>query len=669
MEIHLCLGIVATMPMPDNTRTLSLLLFLGLAACATTVAQAQSTAHDGQIRAAIEAAEQGRFDAAHQPALVDHPLYGWVQYASLTHELDTLPAARAQTFLARYRGQAVAESFRKRWLSQLAKRKDWAGFRAAWSPQIDDTDLRCNELQARAANNAVDASWIKQAQTIWLSSGESLPGQCDPVFDTLAARGQLTPELRWQRLLKAAAEGATGVMQVAARGLPVAEQALAQEYAAFIVSPNPSALTWPKTKRSALVASYGLARLARHDPDRAEALLPQYAKALDFSEQDRGRVLYMIALWTVASYLPESERRLQAVPDASYDERLRAWQVRGALARSDWSAALAAIHKMSATQRNDSRYEYFEARLAELTGDSATAQAKYAAAAREAEFHGFLAADRLGQAYALCPLQPKDSAAMETAVANDPALIRAMALYRIDRPGWAVREWHDALSRFDDSQRRIAVEIAQANGWFDRAVFSLARDKPEERHFYYLRFPLHHDAIIRREAAKNRLDPAWVAAEIRAESVFNPNARSPANARGLMQVLPTTGEQIARRQGLPWGGASSLYQPETNIVLGTAYLRHMLDKFGGQPYFAMAGYNAGPSPLARWQADRPGMDPDFWIETISYHETRDYVARVLAFSVIYDWRLNGDALRMTDRMRGRVDGPRKEFSCPAAAAP
>jgi soluble lytic murein transglycosylase len=63
------------------------------------------------------------------------------------------------------------------------------------------------------------------------------------------------------------------------------------------------------------------------------------------------------------------------------------------------------------------------------------------------------------------------------------------------------------------------------------------------------------------------------------------------------------------------------------------------------------------------------MDPDFWIETISYKETRDYVARVFAFSVLYDWRLNGNALGLTERMRGRLDGPRKKFVCPLAVAP
>ena len=137
---------------------------------------------------------------------------------------------------------------------------------------------------------------------------------------------------------------------------------------------------------------------------------------------------------------------------------------------------------------------------------------------------------------------------------------------------------------------------------------------------------------------------------------------------GLMQVLPATGMAVARRIGVPWNGAQSLYDPTTNIVLGTAYLRQMLDRYGGQPYFAIAGYNAGPGPLQRWQSQRPGMDPDFWIETISYRETREYVARVLAFSTLYDWRLDSNAVPLSERMRGRNSGARKQFRCPAPVA-
>ena len=648
-----------------------ILLFFGLFFVGPPLAFVHAQIADPQrtqVRAAIEAAERGDFDASQYAALTRHPLYGWIEYAGLRRDIDTLSNTQARAFLARYRGQAVAEAFREIWLAALSRRQDWPAFRAAWSPSIDSDTLRCAELDARQATGAADAQWVNDAQALWRSTGKPLPSTCDAPFALLAAKGGLPPALRWERIEKAAAEWQPAVMRSAARGLPSDDFVLANDYAAFLEAVHERALTWPKTERSRRIASHGLARLAKSVPIAAEAQLEKYASALGFTPEDRNRVLYQAALWTVASYEPESARRLNAVPDVAYDEKLHEWRVREAMARSDWRAALAAIRKMGDKQRNDSRWKYFEARLSEITGDKAGAQALYRDAARKAEFHGFLAADRIGATYALCPWQPTDPPATKAAVARDPAIVRAMALYQLDRSGWAQREWEDALSRFDDTQRRAAVAVAQDNGWFDRAVFALGK-QPDELRLYTLRFPLHHDATIRREAARNSLDPAWVAAEIRAESVFNARARSHANALGLMQVVPGTGMAVARRLGLAWGGADSLYDADTNIILGSAYLRQLLDTYGGQPYSAIAGYNAGPAPLARWQSQRPGMDPDFWIETISYKETREYVARVLAFSVIYDWRLNGDALPLSDRMRGRTDAPRKTCACPRVAPP
>ncbi len=662
-----------------------------LAVCATAVAAtacAQTTAAQPpatialpapakdpllpRVRAALEAAEVGRFDAGQYSDIARHPLYGWVEYANLRRNVDTVDAAQAQSFLSRYRDQPVANAFRESWLPSAARRLDWSGFLAAWSPSIKNTALLCGELNARQQLGRADAQWTRDAQAIW-RTGKSLPDECDAPMAALAANGGLTPELRWERIELAADEGQPGVMRAAARGLPADQLALANDYAAFMDAPNDRALSWPKTDRSRRIASQALAKLGKSAPASAEAQLPRYAQALDFTEADRGRVLYQVALWTVASYEPDSARRLNAVPASAYDDRLHEWRVREAMSRSDWRAALEAIEKMGPKQRSDSRWQYFQARLSEIAGRKSDAERLYREAAVKPEFHGFLAADRINQPYTLCPWLPNDTAAAQAAVARDPSVVRAMGLFQIDRIGWANREWEDALTRFNDDQRRQAVEVAQGYGWFDRAVFALGnfggKSRPDELRLYSLRFPLHHEATIRREAGNNRLDPAWVAAEIRAESVFYTRARSSANAMGLMQVLPATGAGVARNLGLPWGGADSLYDPDTNIILGTAYLRQLLDKYGGQPYQAIAGYNAGPAPLARWQSQRPGMDPDFWIETISYKETRDYVARVLAFSVLYDWRMSGDAMAVSDRMRGRLDGSRKRFTCPLAAAP
>ncbi|WP_462116377.1 lytic transglycosylase domain-containing protein, partial [Lysobacter xanthus] len=602
--------------------------------------------------------------------LAKHPLYGWIEYAMLRRDLSGLDAGRAQDFLRRYGGQAVGTTFRAQWLAEAARRRDWAAVDAAWDPSIKDTGLRCTRLQAEEALGRVTAAWTSQAQALWRDAAESLPSQCDPVFAALDARGGLTPALRWERLEKAAEAWQPAVMRTAARGLPADEAALATDYAAFVEALNDRALQWPKTERSRRIASYGLARYAKSVPQDAQKQLDKFGPALGFTDVERGRVLYQSALWTASSYEAGAAQRLAAVPESAYDDRLREWRVREALARSDWASALEAIRRMPPKQRDDSRWKYFEGRLAELQGDRAAAQQAYRAAAAKPEFHGFLAADRLGERYTLCPWIPGTSGAVRAAVEGDPALRRSMLLYDLDRNGWATAEWSDALSRFDATRRITAVEIAQQHGWYDRAVFALGKEDPEELRLYTLRFPLHHEATIRREAAKNGLDPAWVAAEIRAESIFNPTARSGANAIGLMQLIPSTGAATAARIGVPWNGESSLYDPDTNIVLGTAYLRQLLDGYGdGKPYFTLAGYNAGPAPLNRWKAQRPGMDPDFWIETITYKETRDYVARVLAFGVLYDWRMRGDALRVSDRMQGNFEGTRTPFACPLATTP
>ena len=659
-----------------HKRTLIVLSLIALSLPASlwpaSAAHAQSAA-DVRLKAAIDAAEAGRFDAAQFADIASSPAYGWVEYAALRRTLDAMAPAQAQAFLARYKGQPVAETFRAEWLASRAKLKDWPAFRAAWSPAVPSAALRCAELDARLSTGTADAQWATDAQTAWRNAGgKSLPKECDGPIAALAAKGGVSSAMRWDRIEQAAAEWQPAVMRAAARGLPPDELAQANDYAAFLEAVNERALTWPRTARSRAIASHGLARLAKSVPLAAETQLPRYAQALGFTEEDRGRVLYQIALWTVASYEPESARRLAAVPASAYDDQLHEWQVREALARSDWPAALAAIRAMGDKQRGDSRWTYFQARLTELAGDKAAARTLYRKAAEKADFHGFLAADRIDQPYVLCPSIPHDAEGARASVARDASMVRAMALYRAGRKAWAQKEWDDALSRFDADKRRLAVGIAQDNGWFDRGVFGLVnvggKSYPDESRLYLLRFPLHHQDTIRREATRNRLDPAWVAAEIRAESIFDPNARSPANAMGLMQILPATGADVARRIGAPWGGAQSLYDADTNIVLGTAYLRQLLDRYGGKPYEVIAGYNAGPAPLNRWKTQRPGMDPDFWIETISYKETRDYVARVLSFSTLYDWRLNGDAQRLTDRMWGRT-GARKQFTCPLAAPP
>ena len=634
------------------------------------------------VREALTQAEAGRLDAASARRLADDPLAPWIEYATLRRTLTTAATGEVRGFLDRYAGQVAATLLREAWLQELARRRDWKNFRAFYAIG-SNVALRCANLVARLDAGEPDANgrdpngsaavWFDDALALW-QTGDALSADCDTAFALLDTRDKLTPELRWKRIDAAAEDADTSVMRNAARGLPLDQAAQANAYAAFIESPNDSALAWPKTERSRHIVAIGLTRIAKRDPGAVEARLARLSSALQMGEADRGRVLYAIALWAVGSYLPDSVRRLAAVPASAYDTRLHEWQVREAMARGDDAAALKAIVAMDATQRNDPRWQYFEARLRERKGDTKAANALYLQAARTTTYHGFLAADHLHQAYNICPIELSITHAERAKVAATPALIRALELFQVDRMGWAEREWKQALSGFDDRQRQIAVAVAQDAGWYDRALFALAQNAPDELRLYTLRFPLNNARTVQEQARINALDPAWIAAEIRAESGWMPTARSGADARGLMQLLPSTGAKMARALGIAWQGADTLYQPLTSIALGSAYLRQMLDRFNGRTYLAIGAYNAGTAPVDRWIAQHAQLEPDFWIETVSYKETRDYIMRVLAFSVIYDWRFDGKAVPLSDRMLGRTvpEAQKRRFACataPLASAP
>lgn len=614
---------------------------------------------------ALEAAEKhplSEFAAAARP-YADHPLAPYLDYAALRRQVDHADVASIATFVERHADVPIAAALRTEALRAFAKRQDWTGFRTLYRDSSDPA-LRCGDLLSRQSAPPA-ADWLDTAQALWLSGG-SQPSLCDAVFDALRRAGRLTPERFLERIELAAAEHNLGLIRYLARSLPAQQAALAGSYATYLEAPTQApTVAWPTDARSRRIASLGIVRIAKRDPGAAEALLASLQDRLGFDNALRGEMLNQIALWTAASYLPESARRFANVPADAWDARLHEWQVREALARRDDASALAAIARMPVVQRSEPRWRYFEARLRERSGDVSTRSA-FAGLATDPTYFGFLAADRIDAPYALCPLDASKDAALRRRVQALPGFVRAMELHAIGRVSWARREWEALRTTLSAQERRVAVALADAAGWHELGAFTL--NAGDDLRYYDLRFPLPHQRQILRDARKYGLDPAWIAALIRAESAWAPDARSHANARGLMQLLPATARMEAKKRGVRYPGDAGLFDARDNLALGIAHLASMLEKHGGQPFLATAAYNAGPTPVARWLAQRPPSDVDLWIETIPYRETREYVARILAFAAIYDWRMEGKAVPVTARAQGRIvpANARRGFACPAA---
>lgn len=605
--------------------------------------------------------------------LLDYPLYPYLQAAALQHDIRQIDRGAVEDYLRRYPQWIPAADLRRAFLQELARRQDWAAFSGLYQSGLGDA-LTCNALQARLSRGEALA-FDTDLATLWAKP--NLPGACDPVLNAAHDQGLLTTIRLWTRIDRAAAANQPGTIEALARWLAPDDALSARQLALALRDPAAvvaSAANWPDTARNTQAVTLALARLARRQSASADSAWQNLQARFSFTQTQRDQILYTLALFHATDFDEGALARLIALPASAQTAASREWRVRVALARQQWPAVIDAIDAMPSDQQQDGEWRYFRARALAASGRTEQAQQAYMALAGEATFFGFLAADRLNQPYAICPVTMAADPQREQTLLDNPGLQRAFELYAVNLHGYARREWTRALQDADPATTRLAADLANRRGWYDRAVFTLSSG--EALRMYALRFPLASQDGLVPEAQQAGVYPAWAYGILRAESAWVSDARSGADARGLMQLLPATAELVARRNGLNWGGAETLYDPAVNIALGVRYLAQMAARFNGSPWLASAAYNAGPNRVDQWLAARGTLAPDLFVATMPFKETRDYVARVMAFSVIYDWRLNNSVVPLETRM-GAINQPyalptantaRVAVACPAISA-
>lgn len=627
------------------------------------------------FRAAYAAAQNGQDWRTPAKGLEDYPLYTYLEAAALQHGIKTASAAEVDAYLQRYAGIIPAGDLRKTELRRLAKQKDWKGFQHFYQPGLGDT-LTCDALQARLAQGK-RLDFDRDLAALWQQT--SLPSACAPVLSAAFAQGLLTPQRVWDRIERAADARKTGTIEASATWLAGADATSAKRIAEALRSPTAllgKANTFADTSRNREAISRALVRLARRQSTKATTNWQSLSKQFKFSQDQRDRVLAALALYNAVDFGPDATARLAALPAAAQTDATREWRVRIAVVNGDWKAAETALNALTPDQMQHDEWRYWQARVAQKLGHNAAARDDYTALARQATFYGYLAADRADLPYSICPETITADATAERRIEAIPGFARAFEFFALGMLRPARREWSRAFPDLSLSQQRQAAALASRRGWYDRAIFAFG--KSGDLQYYALRFPLADKDRVITAAREAGIDPAWAFAIIRAETAWQPDARSGADARGLMQLLPSTAKMIARRSDLPYDGAGSLYDPAINIPLGTQYLAKLATRYNGSPWLASAAYNAGPGNAKRWLDARGNLDPEAFILAIPFNETRDYVTRVLSFTTLYDWRLHGTSVPLTSRLPGigtpydpAVDPKRKQVVChaPAAAAP
>jgi len=628
-----------------------LLACLALSSPFAVSAQANTDAH-AQLRALYQAAHAALRNSDQQayaklrPRVVNYALYPYLEFAELSGKLLSTKSQVVDDFLRRYADTPLAGQMRRAWLQTLAKRKAWGAYRRYYRP-TSNVRLRCWAARARLAKADRKGAFVI-ADKLWLH-GKSRPSECDPVFASLRATGELSTRHIWQRFELAMQAGELKLARHLEKLLPRKQRSIAKRWRALRADPGAiQAMPAGLDRRGDPLTRYAVARLARRDPQAAIAVWQNLTTANPrYSRATRVSVSKRIGISLATAHHAQAYPWLAAISDTQADKTVREWRIRSALRHNRWSDVSAAIKRLLPAERNTTQWRYWGARADAMLGRRSAAAKTFAALAERREFYGFLAADRAGLGYHINhqPLVP--DATELTAISARPAAVRVREFLYLNDTTKARREWFAMLAKLTPKAQTQSAILAHRWNWHAGAILTLGRIKQYAD--AVVRFPLEHQQQVLLNAKRWNLPAAWIFAVMRQESAFMADARSPVGARGLMQIMPATGRQIARTLRVRYTGARSLAEPTRNILFGSSYLSGLLASLDQHPALATAGYNAGPHRSKRW-LPATALESDQWIETIPFHETRRYVKSVFAYEAIYQWRLEQEQVRLSERL-------------------
>lgn len=555
----------------------------------------------------------------------------WIAYWGLSMRLEDASAAEVSGFLDRYRDLYVAERLRGEWLKLLGKRGDWAEFEreeALYAPQ--DLEIECYDVLRRVERKEVSTE--EALRPMWREPRE-LPEGCGRLTDRLGRSGGIAVADVWRRVRMLFEAGQITAAKTTLGYLPLRESPDERLLADAAREPKrllehlPRHLGKRPQRELAVLAEL---RYARADPAGAAQAMERIAARLPEADRDYlwGRVAYEAAREHDAHALEWYDRAAQA----SFDDNQIAWRARAALRAGDWDVLRDTIQEMPAPMRREATWTYWYGRALAAQGEVTRAREYYLRIAGRSAFYGLLASEELGYTAGLPATAHVPTEEEVAAAAADAGLKRALELIRLGIRTEGVREWQFATRGLDDAKLLAASEVARRAQAYDRSI--QAADRTVREHNFALRYPAPFREVFSEYAKTYGLDEAWVLGLVRQESRFIAEARSEAGAAGLMQVMPRTARYVARKIGLRDYHGKSMTEVQTNVTLGTGYLRLVLDQLG-HPVLASAAYNAGPARARRWRDPSRALEGAVYVETIPFPETREYVKRVMANSVFY----------------------------------
>jgi soluble lytic murein transglycosylase len=605
-------------------------------------------ADDEAFIAARDAAALGNRERFGQFAtrLRDYPLQPYVDFWRLQLRMRSDEPGRLQpdidAFIAKNAGTYVADRLRLEWLVYLGTKHEFEAFsrelpHVVWG---DDGQLKClialNRYQRNEGRRIDELG--RAGRQVLAASRESGGDGCWALTEALLIDERAYP---WERMRALVEQNQTTTAKRVVAWLPKADAgqiSLAIDRPANWLAANERKLGTQKD-----LAMVAIARLARDEPAKAA----RYASLLDpsLTPEQRGVVWGRIGHMAAYKQMPEAIEwyrnggdQVGVGPEVARADEVLEWQVRAALRGTregpDWAMVRDTIERMPADLRADPAWTFWHARAITTEGRASEASVYLRSIAHRYDFYGRLAAEELELPLALPPPPAPPTDDDVDAWNGNAGFARAMKFYDLGMRAEGNREWQWQLRGKSDRELLAAAEYARRIGVLDRMI--AASERTRETFDVAQRYPAPHRTELTRHALAAGLDETWVYGLIRQESRFIQDARSSVGAQGLMQIMPSTARYVARRVGMSDYHPTRIVEIETNLRLGTNYLKLVFDDLDGLPALASAAYNAGPNRVRSWRASLPRtVEGAIFAETIPFNETRDYVKKVMANAVTY----------------------------------
>ena len=577
----------------------------------------------------------------------NHDLAPYVENYQLRMNMDQGDSAALRSFFERYEKSYVAEKLRADWIRWLGKRGMWTEVDAEFPKLIaPDADVKCFSQQARLARN--DKTALDEAEKTWLTQLEP-PEACQPVLEALIWEKRVLADDVWTRTRRQFEANRVNWAKQTMFYLPPSQTPETRAVDAVIAS-GPGYLArqpanWYATRQGRELAAIAIQRISLNDPRVAADELEKVQSRLQ--ESERQWAWSQVGLQAAKRHMPEALDWYAKAGNTPLSDDGYQWKVRAALRAHEWGVVHKTIEAMPPTLAALPEWVYWLGRALKAGGRTTDADMLFEKIAGQPNFYGNLADEELGRSVTPPPKARALTNEEQMAARQNPGVKRAMTFFRLEMRTEGVREWNWSLRGMDDRQLLAAADLAKRNQIWDRAI--TAADKTTSEHDYSMRFLSPYGEQVRPAAQNQSLDDAWVYGLMRQESRFITSAKSNVGASGLMQLMPATAKWVAKKIGLRDYSHSQVNNTETNVLLGTSYMRLVMENLDNHPVLASAAYNAGPGRAKKWRADRP-LEGAIYAETIPFSETRDYVKKVMSNSVYYSVLFTGQPDSLKKRL-------------------